>query len=250
MVTGRSAGHQIAPIAGPPIGREPVPYRPVHEGEQIVRHSDIEIGAFARRFALTQCEQDVHHSRIGTTSDVGDERRRHHPMPGRARGHSQKSGIADVVQVVTRGVTARTGLAVTGDSAIDKFWIDFAQSAVAKTQSLHYAWTKLLNDDITAFHELQDALARLQIFEIYGEAFLAAIEQRKIDTVLAPDRSIVAHFFAARAFDLNHLRTSFSKEQRRHRPRQQRREIEDAYPCEWAHYYPPYLATNAYRPRL
>src|SRR6516165_4514136 len=146
VIARRTAGHEVAALVGPGIRSQSVTDRPIHEGEQIVSHGDIEKRAFARNFALAQREHYVHHCRVSAASNVADERGRHDSMPGRAAGDSEQSAIAEIVQVVTCTITAGTILAVAGDAAVDELTIELAQCLVVEAQPFHDARPKLFDN--------------------------------------------------------------------------------------------------------
>ena len=109
---------------------------------------------------------------------------------------------------------------------------------VAEAEPVHHAGPELLQHDVGALGEQrQHAIARGRVLEVGGDALLAAVEQREVDALLPPARLVAAHLLAlARPLDLEHLGAGLGQQQRGQRPRQQRREIEDADAVERAHH--------------
>ena len=201
--------------------------RPIHEGKQVLGHGDVEMAALAGLRALGHRQEDVHHRRIGGAGDVGDQRRRHHRLLARAHRQRQQAGIADVIEIVGGDVALRPGLAVAGDRTIDEARIDLGDAVVIEAEARHDAGAELLDQDVGARQQGIEPGAVGRVLQIERQALLAAIEQRETDAVLAPMRGIVAHVLAAGTFDLEHLGAGLGQQQGRHRPRQQRGEIQN-----------------------
>jgi hypothetical protein len=103
----------------------------------------------------------------------------------------------------------------------------------------------LLDDDIRAFDQGLQPGPFSSVFEVDGDAALAAIEQREAGAVVPPFGRTAAHLLAARRLDLDHLRAGLGQQQRRQRPRQQGREVEDEQTFKRPHRTFPVLERGA-----
>ena len=110
----------------------------------------------------------------------------------------------------------RPVLPVAGDRAVHDLRIDRRDILVAKAEAAHDTRTELLHQDIGAFEQWLEALTIVPALEIENETGLAASELRE-----------QGHLPAAGALDRDDLGARFREKQRRQRPWQQRREIED-----------------------
>jgi hypothetical protein len=122
---------------------------------------------------------------------------------------------------------AGAGLAIAGDRAIDDVGPDGADVVIAEAEPGHDARPELLDDDVGALDQRAQPRARGLVLQVQRHAFLATVEHGEIGAVGAPFRAVGPHLLAAAgALDLDDLRAGLGKEQSRHRPRQERAEVE------------------------
>src|SRR5205823_8433500 len=96
--------------------------------------------------------------------------------------------------------------------------------------------SELFDDDVGALQQRGEAAAFGGVFQVEGDAALAAIEKRETRAVAPPFGGVAAHLLAAsRRLDLHHLGACFRQQQRRQWPRQQGREIENEHTFERPH---------------
>ena len=146
---------------------------------------------------------------------------------------------------------AGPGLAVAGDRAIDDVGPDRADVVIAEAEARHDARPELLDDDVGTLDQRAQPRARRLVLQIERHAFLAAVEHGEIGAVGAPFRAVGPHLLAAAgALDLYHFRAGLGEDQSRHRPRQERAEIENGDARQRAFRHCPFsraLATTARR---
>src|SRR5215831_4078988 len=128
-----------------------------------------------------------------------------------------------------------TGLPISRDRTVDDRGIELGHRRIVEPEPRHDARPKLLDDDIRAFDQGLQPGPFSSVFEVDGDAALAAIEQRKASAVVPPFGGTAAHLLTARRLDLDHLRARLGQQQRRQRPRQQGREVEDEQPFKRPH---------------
>src|ERR1019366_10230493 len=146
-IPGGPARHEAAAVARPLTGCDPFAQCPIHEGEEIVGHSDIEIAALARLSALGQGQQNVHHCGVSATRNIGDQCGWNHRLISIPHRQRKKTGITDVIQVVPRDITLRPGLSVAGNRTIDDTRIDLGDAFIIEAESLHNTRPELLDND-------------------------------------------------------------------------------------------------------
>ncbi len=125
-------------------------------------------------------------------------------------------------------VALKTALPISRDRAVDDRGIEGGDGVVVEPEPGHHARAELLDDHIGAFQQGVQPGPLGGIFQVEGDAPLAAIEKREAGTVVPPIGRMAAHLLAASGpLDLHDLRAGFGQQQGRQRPRQQRREVED-----------------------
>src|SRR5947199_8278394 len=96
-------------------------------------------------------------------------------------------------------------------------------------------------NDIRAFEQRVEPPAHGGIFQVEGDAALAAIEKCEARAVAPPTGRMAAHLLAAsQRLDLDDLGAGLGQEQRRQWARQQSREVEDKQTFERPHRAFPY----------
>src|SRR5262249_15903455 len=109
----------------------------------------------------------------------------------------------------------------------------------------HHAWPELLDDDIGALHQGLQPTPLSGVFQVKGDTALPAIEQREAHAVAPPFGRTAAHLLAARRLNLDNLRAGLGQQQRRQRPREERREAEDKQTFKRPHRRGPVLLGGA-----
>src|SRR5262249_3212868 len=113
---------------------------------------------------------------------------------------------ADVVEIMGGNVALETGLPISRDRTVDDRGIELGHRHIVEPEPLHDARPKLLDDDIRAFDQGLQPGPFSSVFEVDGDAALAAIEQREASAVVPPFGRTATHLLAARRLDLDHLR--------------------------------------------
>ena len=121
---------------------------PIGKGERPLGHCDIQMRPLPACLPRNQGQQDIHHRRIGSASDIGDQPERGSWLVIRSATERQDTRITDVVEIVAGGAGLWSGLAIAGDRTIDETGIDLSQRFITKPQPVHHAGTKLLYQNI------------------------------------------------------------------------------------------------------
>src|SRR5262249_24261340 len=116
---------------------------------------------------------------------------------------------------------------IPGDGTVDDGGMELVHRQVVEPEPLHDARPELLDDDIRAFHQGMQPDPLSGVFQVNGDAAFPTIEQREARAVAPPFGRTAAHLLATWRLNLDNLRAGLSQQQRRQRPREQGREVED-----------------------
>ena len=83
----------------------------------------------------------------------------------------------EVIDVVPGAVPVGAGLAVAGDSTVDKIRPDRLQSLVPNAEAVHHAGAELLDDDVIAFYQLEDFFGTPLFFQVEPDGHLAPVQK-------------------------------------------------------------------------
>src|SRR6185369_7508305 len=129
---------------------------------------------------------------------------------------------------VGRTLARRTLLAVARNRAIDQPRILLVQRRRIEAEALHYAGTKILDQDVALLGEVVDELARLGLLQVEAEALLAAVENSVVRAETVAHRLAAAHVVAFGRLDLDDFRARVGEQPRAVRARDHRAEVQHA----------------------
>src|SRR5215831_14943093 len=115
----------------------------------------------------------------------------------------------------------RAGLAKPAQRAINKPWIQLGYYGITDAEAVNYSGTKLLQNYICAFGELQKSLPAFGRLEVQRNRFLVAVDLKKSRAVRADSRLALPGCVSGRwLFDLYHLGAQVAQHHRAVRPGQ------------------------------
>src|SRR6478609_821913 len=129
---------------------------------------------------------------------------------------------------VGRHVSARTGLAVTGDRAIDKSPIELAEAGVVKAEPPHDPGTVILDENVGIARKATSGRYCGRGLKVKHDTLFAGIELTKIAAAATAQGWPRAHHVALRRLDLDHFGAEVSEQPRAVRTGDGRREIKNA----------------------
>ena len=168
--------------------------------------------------------------------DAVDHCQRHIARPlaaGLGNDGRQRADALNEV-VISRLAGIGSGVAITHQADVDEPRIDLAHVIVGELEAAHGRRSRIGDENIGTFTELQQRLARRRLLHVENDAALVAIElQIKRAHIGAAGRAdALAHEVALRRFDLDHIGAVVGKNLRGVRAGDHRREVEDAQPLQ------------------
>ena len=103
--------------------------------------------------ALAQRGDDPERSHQRAAAEIGDLTGRLHGLAARLAGEAEQADETEVVHVVPGRLALGSGLAVTGDRAVDDPGVDLAHALVTDAEPVEHAGAKGLEHDVVLAHE-------------------------------------------------------------------------------------------------
>ena len=111
-------------------------------------HGDIDVAALAAALRIEQRSEYAQRRHHRAAENVGDLQIGNHRVAARGSDLIDESGIAAVINVMSRHFAVWAGLPVTGDGAIHDPAIDRFAGRITNTQSIDHAGTKTFHHRI------------------------------------------------------------------------------------------------------
>ena len=153
-----------------------------HRGQclQIVReyafgHGDIDVTAFATALRIEERGENTHRRHHRAAENVGNLDIGDHRIALLAADLVGKTGVTAIVDVVAGTIAVWSGLAITGNGAIDDARIDFATRGITHAQTIDHPGTEPFHHGIGVAHQPQEYFHPFGFFQIEPKRPLVAV---------------------------------------------------------------------------